>query len=136
MSEITVNIGMELANRIRSFLIDSGPQHYFVENMLKEIDKAIEEGKESRRRIEEWAATKIPSIPIPDSPLSYIVFPLGSAQELRDWFAGQAMMGLIQGCIDLQDDESSKIRAEEMARLSYHHADAMLAEKDGTALRR
>lgn len=46
----------------------------------------------------------------------------GNGMSLRDWFAGQAMIGLIQA-------EHNNLR-EHVSRMSYVYADAMLTERE------
>ena len=55
-----------------------------------------------------------PGYPFPDSGMS-----------LRDWFAGQALSGLIAS-----NDEGAGDRIEEVPRYAYAIADAMLAARD------
>jgi hypothetical protein len=44
---------------------------------------------------------------------------------LRDWFAGQAMAGLVS--------DDPRVTYQTVAELAYHHADAMLAAREGGA---
>ncbi len=59
----------------------------------------------------------------------------GPASELslRDWFAGQALAGMLQTEIMAAADESGKQQGSDgftvIARLAYGYAEAMLAER-------
>ena len=47
----------------------------------------------------------------------------GSGMSLRDWFAGQAMFGIISA------EENEELTFDQLAHMSYLQADAMLAER-------
>jgi hypothetical protein len=107
---------MDLVYSIRNFLRETEPQPI---GLMMEIDKAIEAGKRWEHHT---------PIPMPEIP-PHVMLPIGQAQELRDWFAGQAMMGLIQGCMT-KGGEVAQIQSADLAHLCYCHADAMLAERE------
>lgn len=55
---------------------------------------------------------------------------LVGGMTLRDWFAGQALAGWLASFVDTVAHPGSKPEyAEEVARVSYNMADAMLAER-------
>jgi len=54
------------------------------------------------------------------------LYPPGYGMSLRDWFAGQALMGLIAS-----NDHEAGDRIDELPCYSYHIADAMLKERKG-----
>ena len=63
-------------------------------------------------------------------------FPHGNPQQggdpgmsLRDWFAGQALPGVIQTC-NRDTMPANEARSEYFARKAYEIADAMLAERE------
>jgi hypothetical protein len=45
---------------------------------------------------------------------------------LRDWFAAQALIGILAGPLGLEFEPRHKIDAERVAAWAYQHADAML----------
>jgi hypothetical protein len=49
-----------------------------------------------------------------------------AGMSLRDWFAGQAVVGLFAATAD---PNSSELSCDKAARLAYETADAMLAER-------
>ena len=51
-----------------------------------------------------------------------------NGMSLRDWFAGQALAGII-GPIATDPRLAERIEGREMARIAYQAADAMLAER-------
>ena len=63
-----------------------------------------------------------PAFPVPD--MEREVWQTG--MTLRDWFAGQALAGLLSQ----PDFDSHHDDAEDMARDLYEMADAMLAERE------
>ena len=50
---------------------------------------------------------------------------LGGGMSLRDWFAGQALAGIMAGW-----PANERISEARAAEISYHAADAMIAERD------
>jgi hypothetical protein len=50
----------------------------------------------------------------------------GGGMSMRDWFAGQAVVGLFAATAD---PNSSELSCDKAARLAYETADAMLAER-------
>ncbi|MBS7789260.1 hypothetical protein KTR66_04605 [Roseococcus sp. SDR] len=69
-----------------------------------------------------------------------LIYPSGG-MTLRDWFAGQALIGIVGGlCTDSESPAGEPCRARAMGRLvfahaaqdAYHLADAMLAARAGT----
>lgn len=46
-----------------------------------------------------------------------------SGMTLRDWFAGQAMSGMLSG---LWTEDSGYVSSDQIARIAYGHADDML----------
>lgn len=64
-------------------------------------------------------------------PISDASGPIQYGMTLRDWFAGQALMGLIANPDDPIDVvESSAGMKSLIARISYEYADAMLAARN------
>ena len=62
--------------------------------------------------------------------------PEAQGMSLRDWFAGQAMKGLLAGVVHASEKiaESEGGSAEEViARWAFEQADAMLAEREKSA---
>lgn len=71
----------------------------------------------------------------------YIVFPIGDAGMLRDWFAGQAISGILSEIGKQAAAAQSKIigatvtpiiQFEGIARDAYKIADALMAEREKT----
>ena len=60
-----------------------------------------------------------PTLHIPDSSP-----PAWSGMSLRDYFAGQALAGI------MTTDIAMEMHSHEIASEAYHRADAMLAERD------
>lgn len=54
---------------------------------------------------------------------------------LRDWFAGQALTGLIAGCVQRaqKDSGGALLISDSIASTAYDAADAMLAAREGGA---
>ena len=53
-----------------------------------------------------------------------------NGMSLRDWFAGQALAGLIAGYY--ANPDSGGLGSEEFARLVYRQADAMLSAQEAS----
>ena len=62
-------------------------------------------------------------------PYQHGVLPASTGMTLRDWFAGQAIPGIIAACFHDQC-EPGETRAEMFARKSYLMADALLTARD------
>lgn len=55
-----------------------------------------------------------------------------AGMSLRDWFAGQAMVGIMSGSGEIsRDGEVVKPTPENVAAAAFTMADAMLAARDG-----
>ena len=68
-----------------------------------------------------------PAFPVAAHPVTDIYgYDTSSGMSLRDWFAGQAMAGLLRdnrtGCANFD-------RQDQLSRLAYQMADAMLAAR-------
>lgn len=59
-----------------------------------------------------------------------------SGMSLRDYFAGQAMIGLVAGITKFRDEEGMEDiivnRPNDVSQLAYTYADAMLAARNNT----
>ena len=61
------------------------------------------------------------------TPLSADATPAAAGIPLRDWFAGQALVGLIP---PPARPRVLPLSATDMARLAYQYADAMIRQRD------
>jgi hypothetical protein len=62
-----------------------------------------------------------PAFPLPVTEWN----PGNAGMSLRDWFAGQALAGIMAGW-----PANERISEARAAEISYHAADAMIAERD------
>lgn len=58
-----------------------------------------------------------------------------TGMSLRDWFAGQALVGLVSGITSFREDIPGIIvnRPTDCSELAYTYADAMLAARDANS---
>ena len=61
----------------------------------------------------------------PAFPIEMTGTPYAPGMSLRDWFAGQALAGIMAGW-----PANERISEARAAEISYHAADAMIAERD------